>query len=658
MTSPTPLLPGDPNRVGHYLLRGRLGAGGMGVVYLAEDQDGQQVAIKVIRPEFAADPSYLERFRREAELARRVARSCVAQVLDANFNGSRPYLVTEYVAGANLDEHVRECGPLSQGNLEAVALGVAAALAAIHRAGLVHRDLKPSNVVLSNYYGPRVIDFGVARSLDETSRLTTGHGQPGTPAFMAPEQARVGQVTAAADVFAWGGLVIFAATSELPFARSGGLAPAEREPDLSDLRPPLRELVASALAKNPSRRPAALDLVHRLLGDGRTPVADPQAEATERVQRSWDPATALEDWPASPSANRHNMAATTQHARESTTPAEPTSPAGSWPVEPTEQETRDVLAAYARRHWLVPDTLFDGGLQIADRSSIWLQEQWIEESRSETWERPIPGSAPVEPNLPKYSGSIHDRRSQPITWSNQLWRGLRRDSVSVVLCACAVGKVRCPRCEGHGSIPCRSCHGKNSADCGSCRGRGWQTCPKKNCTGGHIRCPTCQGHLRYTQYMTGTIQQVLHVTPEPPPPDYHLVETMLDRFDPATIPNRYRSAVGGQPRQAPGAGDLRRRFLLFVLPRFEVGYHDGTAARTAFLVGNPPERKVRDVDEHRLPVRLLRLHQLLSRLLSQIRGNRPTPGQPRLASRIALTVAALTFLSVGLVLLAIHFSGR
>jgi hypothetical protein len=158
--------------------------------------------------------------------------------------------------------------------------------------------------------------------------------------------------------------------------------------------------------------------------------------------------------------------------------------------------------------------------------------------------------------------------------------------------------------------------------------------------------------------MTGTIQQVLHVTPEPPSPDYHLVETMLDWFDPAAIPDRYRSAVGGQPRQASGEGDLRRRFLLFVLPRFEVGYHDGTAPRTAFLVGNPPDRRVRDVDEQRLPVRLLRLSQLLSRLLSRLHGKRPTPGQPRLTPRIALTAAALTLLSVGLVLLVIHFSGR
>jgi hypothetical protein len=536
---------------------------------------------------------------------------------------------------------------------------VAAALAAIHQAGLVHRDLKPSNVVLSNYYGPRVIDFGVARALDETSRLTAGHGQPGTPAFMAPEQAKNEQVTAAADVFAWGGLVIFAATSELPFARSGGLALAEREPDLGALRPPLRELVASALAKNPSRRPAALDLVHRLLGDGRALVADPQAEATERVRRSWDPATALEDWPASPSANRHNMAATTRRAGVSTTPAEPTLLAGSWPVEPTEQETRSVLAAYAKRHWLVPDALFDGGLQVADRSRIWLQEQWIEESRSEAWERPLPGSGPVEPNLPKYSGSIHDRRSLPITWSNQRWSGLRRDSISVVPCDCADGKVRCPRCEGHGSIQCRDCHGKNSNDCSSCRGRGWQPCPKKGCTGGHIRCPTCEGHLRYTRYMTGTIEHVLHVTPEPPSPDYHLVQTTLDRFDPALIPDRYRSTVGGQSRQGPGERDLRRRFLLFVLPRFQVTYHDGTAPRTAFLVGDPPDRRLRDVDEQRLPVRLLRLRQLVSSLLSRLRRRRRTAaGQPRPPLRIALITAILTLLGAGLLLLVLYLSAR
>jgi predicted Ser/Thr protein kinase len=520
MTSPMPLLPGDRDRLGPYLLLGRLGVGGMGVVYLGERQDGQQVAIKVIRPEFSADPSYLERFRREAELARHVAKSCVAQVLDADFNGSQPYLVTEYVAGITLEEHVDQRGPLSHGNLEAVALGVAAALAAIHKAGLVHRDLKPSNVLLSNYYGPRVIDFGVARALDETSRLTAGRAQPGTPAFMAPEQFADEQVTAAADVFAWGGLVIFAATSNLPFGESGGLAALARrvahsEPDVRALRPPLRELVVSAMAKDPSRRPSALDLVHRLLGDSRARVRDPQAEATARVRRSWDWPTPLEDWPARFSGDQQDTATATRRAGGSVAAAEPDPPAGSWPVEPTEQEARGALAAYARRHWLVPDSLFDGDLQIADRSRIWLQEQWIEESRGETWEGPLPGSAPVELDLPKYSGPIQQLGALPITWRDQHWKGLRRDSIVVARCNCADGKIRCPRCEGHGSIRCRACRGNNSSDCDSCRGRGWQPCPTKGCTGGHIRCPTCEGHLRYTLYMTGTIDQVLHATPEP-----------------------------------------------------------------------------------------------------------------------------------------------
>jgi hypothetical protein len=165
------------------------------------------------------------------------------------------------------------------------------------------------------------------------------------------------------------------------------------------------------------------------------------------------------------------------------------------------------------------------------------------------------------------------------------------------------------------------------------------------------------------------------------PPALHPVH---DRDDPAGPPRRARTALarlppgrdharpvrpGRHPRQVPQRrrwsakararrSDLRRRFLLFVLPRFEVGYHDGTAPRTAFLVGNPPNRRVRDVDEQRLPVRLLRLRQLLSRLLSRLRGKRSTPGQPRLTPRIALTAAALTLLSVGLVLLVIFFSGR
>jgi hypothetical protein len=152
--------------------------------------------------------------------------------------------------------------------------------------------------------------------------------------------------------------------------------------------------------------------------------------------------------------------------------------------------------------------------------------------------------------------------------------------------------------------------------------------------------------------MTGTIDQVLHATPEPPSGDYHLVEVTVDRFDPAAIPDRYRNTtIGGQPRQRPDEHDLRRRFLMFTLPSFRVTYHDGTTMRAAYLVGDPPGRRVRDVDEERLSVRLLRLRQLLGGLLARLRAAPQRSGPPRPAVRIGLTAAVLALLGAGLVLL-------
>src|SRR6266540_1850142 len=214
-----PAVAGDPAAIGPYRVLGRLGAGGMGTVYLAQSPAGARVAIKIIRPELAGDAAFLDRFRREVAAARRVAGFCTARVLDANLDGSAPYLVTEYVDGVRLDLVVERDGPLAASNLEGLAVGVAAACAAIHAAEVVHRDLKPGNVLLS-YFGPRVIDFGIARALDDGSASLTRAGTVmGTPAWMAPEQFGSAPVTTAADIFAWGGLVAYAGTGRLAFGR-------------------------------------------------------------------------------------------------------------------------------------------------------------------------------------------------------------------------------------------------------------------------------------------------------------------------------------------------------------------------------------------------------------------------------------------------------
>jgi eukaryotic-like serine/threonine-protein kinase len=218
--------PGDPKRLGPYELLGRLGQGGMGVVYLGrERRGGHRAAVKAIRPELAGDPAFAARFRREVEAARRVDSPRVARVLGADPAGPRPWLATEYVDGPTLAGAVAAGGPLTGGRLAAFAAGVAEALDAIHAAGVVHRDLKPGNVLLPGGSPPevKVIDFGIAWAADAT--MTRSGLRFGTPSWMAPEQLRDQPAGAPADVFAWGLLVAFAATGRHPF---GGGPPPHR----------------------------------------------------------------------------------------------------------------------------------------------------------------------------------------------------------------------------------------------------------------------------------------------------------------------------------------------------------------------------------------------------------------------------------------------
>ncbi|GAB3147035.1 serine/threonine-protein kinase [Microbispora hainanensis] len=263
---------GDPTTthrrtIGPYVPVRRLGEGGMGIVYLATDPRGRQVALKVMRPELAAQEEFRARFRKEAEAAQRVARFCTAPLLDAGHDGDRHYLVTEYVDGPDLSSVIDAQGPLAGSNLDALAVGVATALAAIHEAGIVHRDLKPSNILLSPL-GPRVIDFGVAQLADTLAERTGT--VIGTPSYMSPEQARGEPVSSAADVFAWGCVIAYAATGRPPFG--GGAAPevlyrvAHHVPHLTGLDERLRSLVEQALDKDPGRRPNAQRLLDRLLG--------------------------------------------------------------------------------------------------------------------------------------------------------------------------------------------------------------------------------------------------------------------------------------------------------------------------------------------------------------------------------------------------------
>ncbi|MFI7464797.1 protein kinase [Nonomuraea sp. NPDC049646] len=286
----TPLKPEDPPAIGPYELLSRLGSGGMGTVYLARGADGVKVALKAIRRDFTADPVYRARFHEEVSNARKVASFCTARVLDHGEDRGVLYLVTEYIDGISLEDQLIEHGALPPSVLHSAAVGVAAALTAIHAAGLVHRDLKPANVMLT-LAGPRVIDFGLARSTHVESRHTNAGMVMGTPGWIAPEQVFEGHTSPAGDVFAWGSLIAYAGLGGHPFGEGDAYVMAARArtapPDLRGLPAPLDRLVAAAIHPDPARRPAAKQLLLDLVGAADEPAA--QLAATEHLTNAWNP---------------------------------------------------------------------------------------------------------------------------------------------------------------------------------------------------------------------------------------------------------------------------------------------------------------------------------------------------------------------------------
>jgi serine/threonine protein kinase len=274
----------DPDVIGPYRLVARIGEGGMGVVYLAEAAEGGNVAVKVLREFLARDQAFRARFQREVSACMRVGGVCCAHFVAADADAGLPWLATEYVPGPNLADHVAHRGPLSNGMLAGFAAGVAEALAAIHAADLVHRDLKPSNVILSAE-GPRVIDFGIAHHPEATSLTATGI-VIGSPGWMAPEQLRGDKVGPAADVWAWGATVAYAATGRAPFGTGPAPEVAQRVLsgycDVADVPQPLADHVRVALAVDPSVRPTAADLVTALTGS-----EEPNA-ITAVLARTWE----------------------------------------------------------------------------------------------------------------------------------------------------------------------------------------------------------------------------------------------------------------------------------------------------------------------------------------------------------------------------------
>ncbi|MFF8954830.1 serine/threonine-protein kinase [Streptomyces sp. NPDC014894] len=287
----------DPRVVGSFRLHRRLGAGGMGVVYLGSDRRGQRVALKVIRPDLAEDQEFRSRFAREVSAARRIRGGCTARLVAADLEADRPWFATQYVPGPSLHDRVAEEGVLRAAEVAAVGAALSEGLVAVHEAGVVHRDLKPSNILLSPK-GPRIIDFGIAWATG-ASTLTHVGTAVGSPGFLAPEQVRGVAVTPATDVFALGATLAYAATADSPFGQGGSEVMLYRvvheEPQLHGVPDALAPLLRACLAKDPEERPSTLQLSMRLkeiaareaqgLPDGRPPAQRERIDADRPTAR-------------------------------------------------------------------------------------------------------------------------------------------------------------------------------------------------------------------------------------------------------------------------------------------------------------------------------------------------------------------------------------
>ncbi|QXJ22730.1 protein kinase [Actinomadura graeca] len=328
MPEALPLQPGDPRRLGAYEITGRLGVGEQGAVFLGKDASAGVVAVKLLHVRLSGEPVARSRFASAFTKARKVSGFCTAAILDADVEGDRPYVVSEWIDGPSLQQLVDEEGVRGSAVVERLAIGTAVALAAVHRAGALHHDLKPGNILLGRS-GPRMSDFGIARALEAVNATPAGRVTE-DPSYKAPEQLSGQGIGPAADVFAWASTMLFAATGKPPFGEDSPSEVMQRivydDPDLSAIPDSLREVMADALAKAPAERPSARRILKRLLEEG--------SELVDRMPASMvDEGRALAAGATSEPSTKSKSTAKPKESDESRTPSvPPVAPRGDAPL--------------------------------------------------------------------------------------------------------------------------------------------------------------------------------------------------------------------------------------------------------------------------------------------------------------------------------------
>ncbi|MFJ1566527.1 protein kinase [Streptomyces erythrochromogenes] len=424
-----PLETGDPTSLGdgRYRLVGRLGQGGMGVVYLGRSQSGRAVAVKVVRPELSTEPGFKRRFADEVAAARRVGGFHTAPVVDADPDGEPAWLVTAFVPGPTLQAVLARVGSLPLDTLTVLAAGLAEALEAIHRAGVIHRDLKPANIIVAED-GPRVIDFGIARALDGTSLTQTGL-QVGTPGFLAPEQLTGGgAVTPAVDMFALG-VVLTQAAGGAPFGDGPSAARHYKvvyeEPDLTAVPVELREAIGACLSKDPAARPtpaAFLDTLTVRHPDGASwlpeaatqllPPPEPAVRPTTPDSPPVSPPDTAQDLPVPDAAPPAVAEPRTEQSRTVTGPAARLSPTPV-PVQVPQADSRKPRRRRAAVAALLVASLAAGGLFVWQPWKDSVQDNAKPPATTPTGAAPTPAPFPADPLLirqdtaPGWPGTCH-----------------------------------------------------------------------------------------------------------------------------------------------------------------------------------------------------------------------------------------------------------